>query len=388
MLLFSTKIGSCRQIRDRFWTPTFLSNLKQLTGENFDKVPHQDTLSYLVKKLKPEELSHIRYQIMQGLIRSKALVDWRLMDKWYLISVDGTGYLKFKEKKRHEKCDKCMTRKLNDGKTLYHHPVLEAKLVTANGFALSVGTEFMENTDGNEKQDCETTALKRWMKELKRLYPQLRICLLLDGLFANRPIYKLCKEYGWKYIITFKEGCSSDLYKWYMTVRDRLYQKNYKEVIIKDGIQKFRWISPFEHFTGEIFHIFECEETIKGKTKHFVWITNIEVTEANVVKLANQGGRLRWKSENEGHNIQKNGGYEMEHAYSTDPTGLKNFYLLLQIAHIIDQLLQKSNLLKAIRKEIGAMKNIAFHLLESLRTEAIVDLTFLDERFQIRFESG
>ena len=27
------------------------------------------------------------------------------------------------------------------------------------------------------------------------------------------------------------------------------------------------------------------------------------------------GGRLRWKTENAGFNVQKNGGYNMEHAY-------------------------------------------------------------------------
>ncbi len=38
-----------------------------------------------------------------------------------------------------------MTRKLNNGEILYYHPVLEAKLVTANGFAFSLMTEFIEN---------------------------------------------------------------------------------------------------------------------------------------------------------------------------------------------------------------------------------------------------
>jgi len=37
-----------------------------------------------------------------------------------------------------------LTKKLRNGKTLYYHPVLEAKLVTANGFAFSLATQFIE----------------------------------------------------------------------------------------------------------------------------------------------------------------------------------------------------------------------------------------------------
>ncbi len=39
------------------------------------------------------------------------------------------------------------------------------------------------------------------------------------------------------------------------------------------------------------------------------WITNFTIRMNNVDTLANQGGRLRWKIENEGFNVQKNGGY-------------------------------------------------------------------------------
>ena len=43
---------------------------------------------------------------------------------------------------------------------------------------------------------------------------------------------------------------------------------------------------------------------------------------------------MRWKIENEGFNVPKNNGYEMEHAYSKHPKGLRIFYILMQIAYI------------------------------------------------------
>lgn len=324
------------------------------------------------------ELYKLRYKMIQTILRKKLLVKWRLLDKYYLISVDGTGYIDF----RKEHCSLCLTKELNNGKKYYYHPVLEAKLVTGNGLSLSIGTEFMENkpkiSSGDIKQDCELMAFYRWARKFKKEYPQLRICLLLDSLYARRPVFQLCERFGWKYIIVFKEGSNPDLYKWYEIMRDKFYKENYKEWILKDIVQKYWWVSPLEHYTGEKFHIFECEEeNIKeNTTKRWVWITNIEITENNVVKLANQGGRLRWKIENEGFNSQKNGGYELEHAYSHHPTGMKNFYLVMQIASLIDQILQKGSLLKdEVMKQIGSIKNIAFHLLEKFRNN-IIDPTF------------
>lgn len=206
----------------------------------------------------------------------------------------------------------------------------------------------------------------------------------------QRGLYLNCERFKWKYIITFKEGSNKELYNWYELMRDKFYQKNYKELILKDMVQQFRWISPLEHYTGEKFHIFECmeENTKEQTTKHWVWITNIEISEKNVVKLANQGGRLRWKIENEGFNSQKNEGYELEHAYSQHPTGMKNFYLVMQIACIIDQFVQKGSLLNdEMMKQIGSLKNIAFLLLEAFRNN-IIDPSFLDQRIQIRLDSG
>ena len=86
-----------------------------------------------------------------------------------LIALDGTGVLTYHE--RH--CDTCLTRKLKNGQILYYHPVLEAKLVTANGYALSLMTEFIENSDPQAtKQDCELKAFYRLAERLKQRFPR------------------------------------------------------------------------------------------------------------------------------------------------------------------------------------------------------------------------
>ena len=84
---------------------------------------------------------------------------------------------------------------------------LEAKLVLADNIVVSVMTEFVENKDGEwEKQDCERKACKRLMKRLKEMFPNLRICIGADSLYANKPFFQACEEYHWRYIVRFKEG--------------------------------------------------------------------------------------------------------------------------------------------------------------------------------------
>jgi hypothetical protein len=108
--------------------------------------------------------------------------------------------------------------------------------------------------------------------------------------------------------------------------------------------------------------------------------------------LANDGGRVRWKIENEGFNVQKNGGFALAHAYSQDETAGKIFYFLLQIAHMIFQLVEKGRLFrKAFPKGVGSLHNIARALLEAWRNLRLPKLALMrlgTGSFQIRFDTS
>jgi hypothetical protein len=91
----------------------------------------------------------------------------------------------------------------------------------------------------------------------------------------------------------------------------------------------------------------------------------------------------------EGFNVQKNGGYELEHSYTMDYTAAKILHYLLQIAYTIAQRIHKGSLLKrAFPKGLGSEKNLAYRLLEALRNtpfskDLVHALAF--QRIQIRF---
>ena len=201
LLLFVCRLGARRQIQH-------LLRGNGPSAAKFEALfqvatcPHGDTVEAVFSRLLPDELQTVVSGLSEILIRRKVLYATRLLGHYYLIAIDGTGVLVFPE--RH--CAHCLTR-TQHGMTTYYHPVLEAKLVTTTGFALSVMTEFIENpAEFPTKQDCELKAFYRLAERLKQRFPRLPICLLLDGLFAGGPTFTCCEQYDWKYLITLQDG--------------------------------------------------------------------------------------------------------------------------------------------------------------------------------------
>jgi hypothetical protein len=379
LLVFLLKLGARRQVRFELNSPEALANLNRLSGHDHPTLAHSDTLEHFLGHVPPAAYHRLRRQMIHRLLRMKVLDDERLFGH-VLIVIDGTGQFTFRT--RH--CPHCLEQ-THDGQTRYFHSVLEAKLVTPSGLALSVGSEFIENTDPHaSKQDCELKAFGRLAAQLAQDFPQLRLCLLLDALYANGTVLALCEQHHWKYIISFKEGSLPAVWQEYETLRElcpqnRLVRQAPQERGARAGPpsqQTFAWVENLEYQDDQHrphrFHAFECREHHGDSTRRFAWLTNFTLRAENVALLANRGGRLRWKIENEGFNLQKNGGFALEHAYSTRPGPIKNWYLLLQIAHLILQLLERGNLLgQAPARLFGSLRSLARRLAESLRQQLI-----------------
>jgi hypothetical protein len=364
-----------------------------------ERFPHGDTLDGTFSNLEVEQIQAVVSAMTGTLIRKKVLYSYRVLGIYFIVAVDGTGTINFD----HRHCPHCLTR-TRDGKTLYYHPVLEAKLLTSNGFAFSLMTEFIENpAEKATKQDCELKAFYRLAERLKSQFPRLPLLLSLDGLFAGGPTFDLCRRYGWRFMIVLKDDDLPSVNEEFEALsklqpENRLVWRTGEQVQLK---QAFRWADDIAYTDSEkkehTLSVIECLETKPDKegakqTTKFKWVTNCRVSCKNVTTLSNDGGRMRWKIENEGFNVQKTGGYELEHAYTNDPNSAKVFYLLLQIAHLLAQLLYKASLLKRDFLEgLGSAKNLAFRLLEAWRNVRMdpTDIkALLQKRFQIRFDSS
>ena len=93
-------------------------------------------------------------------------------------------------------------------------------------------------------------------------------------------------------------------------------------------------------------------------------------------------GRNRWKIENEGFNIQKNGTFDIGHLYSKNQTAIKVHYLMIQIAHILRQMLEKG--IKEIKELRLKLKEISQKLKQEL-ISTIRNLT-VHSKIQLRFD--
>jgi hypothetical protein len=149
--------------------------------------------------------------------------------------------------------------------------VLEAKIVTETGVALSIETEFIENNNTDIKQDCELKAFYRMIGRLKNKFPQLKICILLDSLYAADPVIEAIEGYGWKYIITFKEGSMPDAYAEFNHLKN-LCTENRIEIKNENIIQNFSWVNDISYrgFCFDVVELKEFDSTSDGKYKKFV----------------------------------------------------------------------------------------------------------------------
>jgi hypothetical protein len=396
LLMYLLRLGARRQV-NLMLRQNAPSEAKSQALFGTETWPHGDTLNATYRRLNVAEMQNVVSAATEILIRKKVLYRYRLRDRYFLIAIDGTGMLTFTE--RH--CAHCMTM-THHGRTTYYHPILEAKLVTRDGLVLSLMTEFVENPGLHPtKQDCELKAFYRLAGRLKRRFPRLSICLLLDGLFAGGPTLSICEKYGWKYLIVLQEADLPYVQQQFNGLLDS-FPENHLGFCPPDQYrtsQVFDWVNDIEYVDSKddahTLSVVRCLETKPGDegkpvTSRFKWITNFAVRVFNVIELSNQGGRLRWKIENEGFNVQKNGGYALEHIYTHDPGSAKVFYLLLQLAHLLAQLMERGSLFRrAFPSGVGSAKNLAWRLLEAWRNARLSDQQIqhmLITRVQIRFK--
>jgi hypothetical protein len=414
ILLFAGKLGSRRQLDFKYreaGTCT-LDNLNRLAQTDQQTIPCNDTLDdYLAKvdqaKVDAGPIVAVQTKAINRLIRMRVLDEARVQGR-LVAAIDGSGYLVF----RWQHCPHCLTQKCGDH-LLYCHKVLEAKILGPAETVLSLGTEFIDNQDladnprnageQRRKQDCELKAVRRLLQGIRRGFPQLCLCLSLDALYACGAGFQLGKDFRVSLVIVFKEGSIPTLWQEFQTLL-RLCPANRLEVRENGWRHEYRWVDELPYLDSDkrawkLKAIQYHGEGPKGEKSHWAWLVSSDllVSKATVARVVWGAGRPRWWEENQGFNVQKNSGLNLEHAYS-EKGHFGTYYLLLQIAHMLLQLLEKGSLLRELARAagkrsavalLGSLKNIAECLVESLRNRVWPDEVFGKAgKIQIRLDSG
>ena len=347
LAMFLFKAGSRNQYNRYREDIQFQKNYKRLFGF---AMPHGDSVQNVMALLDVDQIERLKQKMVQVLLQRKAFHGSRYRGRWFRIAVDASGAGSYD----HQRDGQCLTRTSKSGKTTYFHSVLEARLVTPNGFSISIATEWIENPEGGEydKQDCERKGFARLAATLKKVYPRLPLLILADGLYPYEGFFAICKASQWAFCVTFKDGNLPTVWDEVVELQ-RLQSQNTHRVVCHraDGatvVQVFQWVTGVD-YQGHTLNWLECKETIGPtkteasedgpKTTRFVHITDLPVDAGNIADTSHNG-RLRWKIENEGFNTLKNGGYGMERQYARKSYGaLKNYFQFMQMAHLIHQLM-------------------------------------------------
>jgi len=316
----------------------------------------------------------IPVNMVRRLTQMRMLDSGRLFDRWWLIAVDGTLQDRGHDTKEGE---------------ARHRYVLSASLVGPYGLTFPLMSEFMDMHDPvRDKEDCELNAFARLAALLRAAFPHRPICLLLDGLYPVKPVFDTCDAYGWKFVATLREGRQPLAYD--EAVQTMMMSPSHLSRGRREGEdgpvdQTLRWTNDVP-FGAHVFNVLFSGEISPTSATLWVWVTNLRLSHERVYAVANHGGRARNSIENV-FNVEKNGGFGLEHTFCANAQASQNYHLMMQVAFILWQLLAKGvlhRLTQACRK-VSDVK-----LIELLRTSLLsVPVTADVPSFgQLRFYSS
>jgi hypothetical protein len=335
---------------------THNNNLKTLFQVR--SIPKDSQMKEVIDELDSRELEPVFEEYFMALQRGKHLEQYPFLGGHYLVSFDGSGY--FSSDKIC--CPGCLKKESKKGKIRYEHQILQAALMNPDmRQVIPLVPEAVKNTDGKEKQDCETEAGKRLIKKIRKAHPKLKIIIVADSLHSKQPLIEEAKAAGMSYILAAKPDDHKILMEW---VNEQRQLKEVSRMQIRDlkgRLHVYEWINGVPLNGNKetvITNYFECWLIDKEKVAyHNSWVTDISISEENVKDLV-RGGRCRWKIENEVFNTLKNQGYHIEHNYGHGKKNLSmNFFLLNLLAFFMHQIFELTdNLYQQCRKKFSSRR--------------------------------
>ena len=360
--------SSLLQFQRRLEDAAHHNNLRNIF--QVQSIPKDTQMRDVIDSIDSKEIEPLFEDFFRVLQRGKHLESYRVMDDYYLISIDGSGY--FSSDKIS--CPCCLWKESKGGKVRYEHQIVQAAMMhPGKRQVIPLAPEAVKNIDGTEKQDCEVEAGKRLIKKIRRAHPKLNIIIVADSLYSKQPFIESLKREGMSCILVAKPEDHKMLMEW---VGEQKKLGEVSKIQIKDNkgrLHVYEWINKVplngredavsvNYFEYWLFNA-------NGKEGfHNSWVTDIPVSEQNIEELV-RGGRSRWKIENEVFNTLKNQGYEIEHNYGHGDKYLSmNFFLLNLLAFFFHQIFELTDdLYQRCRMKFSSKRNMWECLREVIR---------------------
>ena len=357
LAIFWLKYPSLLKFDEKRTEPKIRANLASLF--RVKQAPCDTQMRTRLDEVTPEDLRPAFVQLHHQLQRQHVLDDYRYLGA-LLLSVDGTG--QFSSTKI--RCPECCERKQEDGEKAYYHQLLGAAIVHPDkAQVFPVFPETITHQDGERKNDCERNAAKRLLPALRAAFPQRKFIVLEDSLQANGPHIKELKRLGFSFIIMVKPGDHAALFT---EVNRRLMAGETQEFERPDRhgvIRGYRFVNDValnaSHPDIRVNFLDHWEIDKQGQLHQFTFITDIQLTDQNVILVA-KAGRARWKVENETFNTLKNLGDHFEHNYGHGKKHLASVFAnLMMLMFLIDQIQERCcALFKAARQRFRSRTSL------------------------------
>lgn len=285
-----------------------------------------DNVTHHLGRVPVEDVAQLTILMLRRLLEMRMLERARLSNRWWMVAIDGSLQDRGRDTATQE--------------ARYRY-VAEATLIGPDNTVFPIMTEFMDvRNPEREKEDCELKAFQRLTERLHAAFPNLPICLLLDGLYAVAPVFERCEHYGWRFVATLREGRQPTAFD--EAVQTMMMSPAHVLRMERKGEhgpvqQTLRWTNDVDFSNRKLNVLFAGEISPEAATL-WAWVTNFPLTTDSAAAVANQGGRARQGIETF-FNVEKNGGFGLEHAFCANQTASKNYHLLMQVAFTLGQLL-------------------------------------------------
>lgn len=329
-----------------------------------EEIPSDPQIRNLVDPLPSRYFQEDFWYLLDKLKEQQHLLQFRNELGTYAVAMDGVNF--FSSEKIS--CSQCLKRQDRSGMDHFYHSAITPVFVKpGQSQVLPLPPEFIVPQDGNEKQDCERAATKRWLAQHHGHFSDHSVTFLGDDLYANQPLCQTIAEtYQQFFIFTCKPESHSGLYEYisFLDKNDGVQKVIQRHWNGKRGeIWQYRFANQVPLRNGsDALHVNWLELIITKETTGEIlyqnsFVTNHLITLLNVVQIA-QVGRTRWKIENENNNTLKTKGYHLEHNFGHGQQNLANVLASLNILafliHTIQELIEPAY--QRLRRALGARK--------------------------------
>lgn len=396
MLMFLSEGKSQRFTETAYRDNKYLENIGKIIKEELRKIPDAEIYTNVFSKVEKEEIEKFQYKINYQMIRNKIYEGSKILGKYNLV-LDATRF-----QKAHYEISEEWLKETKDGNITWYLSMLELKLV-ANNMAISLMNEMIKNEDKKKeneteeeiknksieelKQDCELNASKRMLPRFRKIYPRLPVRIIADSLYPSIGLIELCEKENLEYIFVLKDKRIPTLLAEFLTLVS-MSEGNREIKETKEQIVLTLWENDIDYKGKKINVIRQItKDKETGKYSKWMWITNREITRNNLYKII-YCAKLRDYIENQGFREQKiTSGIDLEHVYSKDIKAIKVIYTIIQITHLILQIIEHSNICGEFNKKYGSVKVFRRKFYAHL-TETYINIELIQIKIQIRFDKS